>query len=114
MMKKRDIVKSNILFNKIIAEGTKKKNNYFVIYSMSKDFIKNNYGIAVGTKVGNAVVRNKIKRQIRNIIDKNIKLFPNFHNYIIICKREIINLNFQEMENELISLLNNKGENHEK
>ena len=47
-------------------------------------------------------------------IDKNIKLFPNYHNYIIICKREITNLSFQEMENQLIRLLNNKGEKHEK
>ena len=113
-MKKRDTVKSNALFNKIIENGEKKKSKYYIICSMEKDFIKNNYGIAVGTKVGNAVVRNKIKRQMRNIIDKNIKLFPNYHNYIIICKREITNLSFQEMENQLIRLLNNKGEKHEK
>ena len=113
-MKKRDIVKNKVLFNKIIEEGEKKKNKYYIIFSLEKDYSKNNYGLAVGTKVGNAVMRNKIKRKLRNIIDKNINLFPNFHNYIIICKREIINLNFQEMENELISLLNNKGENHEK
>lgn len=111
-MKKKNVVKSKILFNDIIQKGKRNTNKYFVICSVSKNELNNNYGIAVGKKVGNAVTRNKIKRQIRNIIDKNYKLFPNFHNYIIICKKEILNLSFWEMEKELIKLLN-KGEQNE-
>ena len=104
-MKKRDIVKSNILFNDIIQKGIRNANKYFVICRVSKNEEKNNYGIAVGKKVGNAVTRNKIKRQIRNIIDNNYKSFPNFHNYIIICKKEALNLSFKEMNDKLIELL---------
>ena len=47
------------------------------------------------------------------LIDKNYKLFPNFHNYIIICKKEILDLHFQEMQQELIKLVK-KGEKNEK
>ena len=112
-MKKRDIVKSNILFNNIINNGKRNSNKYFVICSEKKDFIKNNYGIAVGKKVGNAVIRNKIKRQIRNIINNNNNLFSNFHNYIIICKKEVLNLSFKEMNDELLKLIK-KGDNDEK
>ena len=112
-MKKRDIVRSNIIFNDIIQKGKRVSNSYFVICSIKKDYLKNNYGIAVGKKVGNAVVRNKIKRQIRNIITKNAQIFPNFHNYIIICKKEVINLSYQKMEDELISLVK-KGDSNEK
>jgi ribonuclease P protein component len=108
-MKKRDILKSNIIFNDIINNGKRNQNKYFVICSVKKDFEKNNYGIAVGKKVGNAVIRNKIKRQVRNIIDINKYLFPNFHNYIIICKKEVTNLSFKEMNDNFIDLLN-KGE----
>ncbi|MBE6156609.1 MAG: ribonuclease P protein component [Firmicutes bacterium] len=112
-MKKKNVVKSKILFNDIIQIGKRNANKYFVICSVSKNEITNNFGIAVGKKIGNAVVRNKIKRQIRNIIDNNYKLFPKFHNYIIICKKDILNLSFWEMESELIKLLN-KGEENEK
>ena len=108
-MKKRDVLKSNVIFNDIINKGKRNQNKYFVICSVKKDFIKNNYGIAVGKKVGNAVIRNKIKRQMRNIIDKNKILFSNYHNYIIICKKEVLNLSFKEMEDNLVTLLN-KGE----
>ncbi len=113
-MKKRDVVKSNELFNEIIAKGIKINNKYFFIYGMKKDFIKNNYGIAVGKKIGNAVIRNKIKRQIRNIITNNFKLFPNYHNYIIIINKELLKLSYQDMEKQLVDLLNNKGEIYEK
>ena len=112
-MKKKNVVKSKILFNDIIQNGKRNANKYFVICSVSKNEVSNNFGIAVGKKVGNAVIRNKIKRQLRNIIDNNLKLFPNFHNYIIICKKEILKLSYSEMEKELIKLLN-KGEQNEK
>ena len=112
-MKKREIVKSKILFNDIINKGNRISNKYFVICSMSKDEENNNYGIAVGKKIGNAVIRNKIKRQIRNIIDQNYNIFPKNHNYIIICKKEILELNYSKINDELIKLLY-KGENNEK
>ena len=104
-MKKKDIVKSNILFNEIIQKGRRVSNKYFVICSVQKEEKENKFGIAVGKKVGKAVIRNKIKRQIRNIITNNAKLFPNFHNYIIICKKEVLNLKFGDMEKNLINLV---------
>ena len=112
-MKKKDIVKSTILFNSIIENGKRNQNKYFVICSEKKEKEDNNYGVAVGKKVGNAVTRNKIKRQIRNIIDKNKNLFPKYHNYIIISKKEVLSLSFIQMEKEIINLIN-KGEKNEK
>lgn len=109
-MKKRDVVKSNELFNNIIANGKRRSNKYFIICYQEKEEEKNNYGIAVGKKIGNAVVRNKLKRQMRKIIDNNVFLFPNNHNYIIICKKGVLDISFNMMEKELKKLLNNKGE----
>ena len=108
-MKKKDIVKSKILFNEIIKSGKHISNKYFVICYQKKEEEIKKFGIAVGTKVGNAVTRNKIKRQMRNIIDKNYDIFQKFHNYIIICKKDVLILSFQEMENELIKLIH-KGD----
>ncbi len=112
-MKKKDIVKSKILFNDIIQNGSRVSNKYYVICYIYNNESAKKFGIAVGKKIGNAVVRNKIKRQIRNIIDNNIKYIQNHHNYIIICKKEVLNLSFQEMEKYLIEVLN-KGEKYEK
>lgn len=104
-MKKKEIVKSNLLFNSIINNGIKKSNKYFILCYLKKDDQFNNYGIAVGKKVGNAVTRNKLKRQMRNIIDDEKNLFPNYHNYIIIIKKDVLDLSFKEMRNMFIKII---------
>ena len=104
-MKRYEMVKSHEDFNIIINNGKKKTGKYIIIFSLEKDFIKPNFGIAVGKKLGNAVIRNKYKRILRNIIDNNRFLFKNYNNYIIMIKKEAINARYKELNNELISLL---------
>ena len=112
-MKKREIVKSNILFNDIINKGKKISNKCFIISTISTEEEKPKFGIAVGKKIGNAVTRNYYKRIIRNIITKNKKIFPNFHNYIVICKKEVLNLSYQEIEKEILNLMKIGDSNEE-
>lgn len=104
-MKRYEMVKSHEDFNIIINNGIKISGKNLVIFKLKKDFIKPNYGIAVGKKLGNAVIRNKYKRMMRNIIDKNRFLFSNYYNYIIMIKKEAINTNYQDIESELVRLM---------
>lgn len=105
-MKKINIVKSNDDFNNIIKNGKILKNKYYVIYYI--DQIKDKYkiGISVPKKIGKAVIRNKIKRQIKSILDNNTEKIQKI-DYIIITRSLILNLNYNEKEKELINLLNN-------
>ena len=104
-MKRYEMVKSHEEFNEIINKGNRLKGKYAYIFSKEKEFDKPNFGIAVGKKLGNAVVRNKFKRQFRNIVDKNRFLFKNNNNYIIMIKREANNASFSDLENDLINTL---------
>lgn len=104
-MKKNEIVKSSILFNQIIQEGKKESNKNYILYYLESGEEKPRFGIAVGKKLGNAVVRNKIKRQIRSIIDKNKMLFKKSFNYIIMVRKEYNDLKYNEKEKSLQELL---------
>ena len=104
-MKKINIVKSNREFNEVINKGIKHKNTIFCLYILNNDYRYNRYGIAVSKKIGNAVTRNKLKRQVRNIIDNNKMLFKKDRFYIIICRKECLDITFEEMNNELKKLL---------
>jgi len=95
-MKKKEIVKDNRLFNSIIDNGNKQKNKYFILYNIKVSNPGPKFGIAVGKKVGNAVIRNKYKRKIRAIVDYNKLLFPKNYNYIIIVRKECLELSHQE------------------
>ena len=104
-MKRYEMIKNHDSFNEIINKGKKLKNNYFLIFMTKSTLTKPHFGIAVGKNLGNAVVRNKFKRQLRNIIDHNKFLFKNNYNYIIIIKRECIGISYKELEDNLISLM---------
>lgn len=104
-MKKYEIIKEKYEYDKIIHNSPYQKNKYFVIYNKEREEKYPRFGLAVGKKLGNAVTRNKIKRQLRVIIDNNKKLFKNSKDYIIIVKKAILDLSFQEMEKELIGLI---------
>ena len=98
-MKKINILKNNRDFNRII--GTLKPNRYkdFVIYLEKDTNDKYHFGISVGKKIGNAVTRNKYKRRIKSIIDKNN--YQNGFNCIIILKRCAQNVTFDELSKDL-------------
>ena len=112
-MNKYEIVKKNDDFNDIIKKGKFKSNKYFVIYYKDSNINFPRFGLAVSKKCGNAVERNKIKRQLRMIIDKNKKLFIPNRDYIIMVRKDILTLNFHQMEEILVNLFE-KGKENEK
>jgi len=69
------------------------------------------FGFAVGKKIGNAVARNKLKRQLRDIVRKNLALFSSNKKYIIMPKRCSNSLTYDKLLTELIDLVK-KGEKH--
>ena len=112
-MKRYEMVKKHEDFNTIINTGKKVSNKYMIIFSKEKTFLKPNFGIAVGKKIGNAVMRNKMKRIFRNLVDNNRLLFKNYHNYIIMIKKEAINTSYQTLDEAMKKILK-KEENYEK
>ncbi len=108
-MKKKNIIKNEKDFTKIINSCPYKKNDYYVIYYQETKDI-NRYGITVPKKTGKANIRNKIKRRIKNIIDLNEKNIHKPYDYVIIIRKRIIELNYREMEQQLIPLIEKIGE----
>ena len=106
-MKKINIIKENHIFQQMINSNKYVKNKNFIIYYRNNELKNYRFGISVGKKIGNAVIRNKYKRKLRNIIDNNKKIYENNLDYIIILRKNCLNLNFLEMNDSFISLINN-------
>ena len=114
-MKKINIVKKNEEFARIIKSINPYKTSPYIIYIERNNSNIYHFGISVSKKIGNAVIRNKTKRQIKSIIDK--KDYKNNFNCIIIVRKNFLNNSFSENEKILLEVFNKyklyKEENHE-
>ena len=104
-MIKKYRVRKNEEFSKIISKRNSLASSSFVLYF---DKSKENYsrvGISVSKKLGNAVVRNKIKRQIRMMLS-NMYDFDNVGlDLIIIAKNKYLASDFITNQNDLEKLI---------
>ena len=82
-MKKSYRIKKNEEFSKIIGEKQFFSNASFIIYYSLKSLDNARVGISVSKKLGDAVTRNKIKRQVRMMF---LDIFDfESYNYDLIC-----------------------------
>ena len=107
-MNKDRIIKKSETYSQIISENHSVKNKYFSVYFI-KSKENNKYGITIPKKVGKAYIRNKLKRQVKNIIITNEFNIQKPFNYVIIIKEASLLLKYNEMANELLNLLKKVG-----
>ena len=108
-MKKKNIIQKEKEFTEIIKNCPYKKNNYFIVY-YKKNEKQNRYGISIPKKTGKAYIRNKIKRRIKSILDHNEKNVHYFYDYVIIIRKRLLELDYHQVEKNLMYLLNKIGE----
>ena len=104
-MKKINILKKSRDFDRIIKSNKPYKYKDYILYIEKNTNDIYHFGLSVGKKIGNAVHRNKIKRQIKSILDKND--YQNNFNCIIIVGRAINERSYKEREENLLIALKN-------
>ncbi len=104
-MKKINILRNSRDFDRIIKSTKPFKYKDYIIYLEKNTNDVHKFGLSVGKKIGNAVHRNKVKRQLKNIIDK--KVYQNNFNCIIIVGKGINERSFIEMKQNLLIAFNN-------
>ena len=94
-MKKENSLKKAMDFQKVIDTRQSVGCKSFVIYYLKNEFDYARIGISSGKRLGNAVIRNRTKRQIREIIDKCVD-YSLARDLIVIVRNKFIE---QEFEN---------------
>lgn len=112
-MKKVNIIKKSDEFSSIIKKRNGVSNKYFILNIENNDSNIPKFGITFVKHIGNAVTRNKLKRRTKSIIDNNKNIYQDNKKYIIIIKKDAVDITYKEMEKQLISIFK-KGEQYEK
>lgn len=109
-MKKDRRVKSDADFQQIFKKGKSFANRQFVIYYLERPKQENyRIGISVSKKIGNAVVRNKMKRFIRQAFLELEGRVKEDSDFIIIVRKPAVDLSVNEVKKSLTHVLKKIG-----
>jgi ribonuclease P protein component len=76
-------------FDRVYREGSSRGNRFLVLYSFVReagDSGTSRLGISVGRRIGKAVVRNKVKRAVREAFWALADDLPPAHDYVIVAR----------------------------
>lgn len=96
-------LKKNREFKKVYDNGKSYATRNLVIYVLNYEKgQKNRYGLSVSKKIGNAVVRNKLKRRLREII-REFEKEKDFKGYdiIFIARKPVVRLDYHHLKSDV-------------
>jgi ribonuclease P protein component len=96
-------------FRVIYQQGVWRSSQHFTIITCGNIQGVQRLGITVSKKVGNAIKRNRIKRLIREFFRLNKALFPAEYDVVVMAKRNMPPLTYQEACKELTELFTRKA-----
>lgn len=105
-MRKSYRVKKEADFQNVFTRGQSCANRKFVVYQIKKPGQKHfRVGLSVGKKIGNAVMRNQVKRYIRQSLLELKPQLPRDVDFIVIARPGAEQLNFHEAKKNLSHVL---------
>ncbi|MHB0808102.1 MAG: ribonuclease P protein component [Facklamia hominis] len=109
-MKKKYRVKSDKDYQKVFHQGQSIANRQLVIYQYSKPNQEHfRVGLSVGKKIGNAVVRNQIKRYLRQAVFELREVIQPDLDFLLIARKDIVGRPYQEVKSSVIHVMNLAG-----
>lgn len=105
-MRKSYRVKKEQEFQTVFEAGHSVANRNFVVYQLEKPGQKHfRVGLSVGKKVGNAVMRNRVKRYIRQSLLELKPELPQTVDFLVIARRGANQLTMAETKQNLMHVL---------
>ncbi|MCL6612511.1 MAG: ribonuclease P protein component [Peptococcaceae bacterium] len=97
-------IKDNKDFKRVYARGRYAAGKNLVLYCLRRNGGEKRFGFSISKKAGKAVVRNRIKRILKEICRLNSHWFKEGCDYIIIPRKDAVKKNFHELKEELFRL----------
>jgi len=105
MLPKNYRLRKNIEFRKIYKKGKSIASKYLVLYIKNNGLNKTRIGFSISKKIGKANKRNCLKRQLREIVRKNLTLIKPGYDLIFIARQKIKGVSYRDVEENIKSLL---------
>ena len=107
-MKFSSSLKLNHIFRKLYHTSGQ-ANSYLVLYARRNRTGGNRVGITVSKKLGHAVVRNRVRRRIREVYRLNEEKFLPGYDIVVVARSRAVDVTFATLEKGYLDLARKAG-----
>ena len=100
--------KLNHIFRRLYATSGH-ANGYLVLYARPNRLNTNRVGITSSKKLGHAVVRNRVRRRLREVYRLNEELFAPGWDIVVVARSRCIDADFGKLTHAYLSLAQKAG-----
>ncbi len=107
-MKFSSALKLNHIFRRLYAT-TGHSNSFLVLYAKKNRLEANRVGVTVSKKLGGAVVRNRVRRRLREVYRLNESRFAAGWDIVVVARSRCITADFEKITAAYLSLAEKAG-----
>ncbi len=96
-------------FKRVRRSGRTYSHPFLVLIVHTNEFTISRVGIIAGKSLGNAVVRNRIKRQLRACMNLMLSEIQGGWDILLIPRQEMVGKDFSTIQNTVRSVFNRSG-----
>jgi ribonuclease P protein component len=102
-MDARSTLKKNSDFRRLYSKGKDAVTPYMVVYCRRNREKCNRLGYTVSTKLGHAVVRNRVRRRLREIYRLNAHKLKSGYDIVVVARSRSVGADYKKLESAFLS-----------
>ncbi len=96
-------LKQNHIFSRLYAKGKRHVTPPLVLYARKNGTRGNRLGLTVGTKLGNAVTRNRVRRRLREIYRLHEEQLRSGYDLVVVARVRAVYAKHGELERAFLT-----------
>lgn len=92
-------------FRKVFDQGRRIPSRHVILYALPNGLSQSRVGLAVGKKIGGAVVRNRVKRRLRELLREFLNDSPMRYDLVIVARSQAVDAGFSDLRKVIFSSL---------
>lgn len=105
MLSKQYRLRKNKEFNFVYKHGKSVGSKLITFFYVKTSWKPNKFGFSISNKLGNSVVRHKLKRRLTEIVRPYITRLNPRYNYVFIARKGLEELTFLELKQKVENIL---------
>lgn len=108
-MEKKYRLRKDMEFKKVYNTGKNYYNRNLILYIRKNNLEETRVGYTITKKIGNAVIRNNIRRRMKEIYRLRFHSLKQGYDLIFIPKKNVVDISYKELESAMTHIMKIAG-----